>query len=227
MNDLPNIDKALFNKPSLEEFQSYAMQNHSPKILLLYGSLRERSFSRLLAEEAERILKSMDCETRFFNPKGLPQVDDAPETHPKVVELRELVQWAEGMVWSSPERHRAMTGLMKSQIDWIPLSIGSIRPSQGKTLALLQVSGGSQSFNAVNQMRILGRWMRMITIPNQSSVPKAYLEFDDDNRMRPSANYDRVVDVMEELVKFTLLTRYVSSYLTARYSERKEKGQNI
>ena len=152
MNDLPNIDKALFNKPSLEEFQSYAMQNHSPKILLLYGSLRERSFSRLLAEEAERILKSMDFETRFFNPKGLPQVDDAPETHPKVVELRELVQWAEGMVWSSPERHGAMTGLMKSQIDWIPLSIGSIRPSQGKTLALLQVSGGSQSFNAVNQI---------------------------------------------------------------------------
>lgn len=227
MNDLPNIDKALFNKPSLEEFQSYSIQNHSPKILLLYGSLRERSFSRLLAEEAERILKSMGCETRFFNPKGLPQVDDAPETHPKVVELRELVQWAEGMVWSSPERHGAMTGLMKSQIDWIPLSIGSIRPSQGKTLALLQVSGGSQSFNAVNQMRILGRWMRMITIPNQSSVPKAYLEFDDDNRMRPSANYDRVVDVMEELVKFTLLTRSVSSYLTDRYSERKEKGQSI
>jgi len=227
MNDLPNIDKALFNKPSLEEFQSYAMQNHSLKILLLYGSLRERSFSRLLAEEAERILKSMCCETRFFNPKGLPQVDDAPETHPKVVELRELVQWAEGMVWSSPERHGAMTGLMKSQIDWIPLSIGSIRPSQGKTLALLQVSGGSQSFNAVNQMRILGRWMRMITIPNQSSVPKAYLEFDDHNRMKPSANYDRVVDVMEELVKFTLLTRSVSSYLTDRYSERKEKGHSI
>jgi len=224
MNDLPNIDKALFNKPSLKEFQSYAIQNHSPKILLLYGSLRERSFSRLLAEEAERILNAMGCETRFFNPKGLPQVDDAPETHPKVVELRELVQWAEGMVWSSPERHGAMTGLMKSQIDWIPLSIGSIRPSQGKTLALLQVSGGSQSFNAVNQMRILGRWMRMITIPNQSSVPKAYLEFDDDNRMRPSANYDRIVDVMEELVKFTLLTRSVSSYLTDRYSERKERG---
>jgi arsenic resistance protein ArsH len=224
MNDLPNIDKAFFNKPRLEQFQSYSIQNHSPKILLLYGSLRERSFSRLLAEEAERILNVMGCETRFFNPKGLPQVDDAPETHPKVVELRELVQWAEGMVWSSPERHGAMTGLMKSQIDWIPLSVGAVRPSQGKTLALLQVSGGSQSFNAVNQMRILGRWMRMITIPNQSSVPKAYLEFDDQNRMKPSANYDRVIDVMEELVKFTLLTRSVSSYLTDRYSERKERG---
>jgi arsenic resistance protein ArsH len=154
-------------------------------------------------------------------------VDDAPETHPKVVELRELAQWAEGMVWSSPERHGAMTGLIKSQIDWIPLSIGAIRPSQGKTLALLQVSGGSQSFNAVNQMRILGRWMRMIVIPNQSSVPKAFLEFDDSNRMKPSANYDRVVDVMEELVKFTLLTRSFSTYLTDRYSERKESSEEL
>ena len=157
----------------------------------------------------------------------MPQVDDAPETHPKVVELRELAQWAEGMVWSSPERHGAMTGLMKSQIDWIPLSVGAVRPSQGKTLALLQVSGGSQSFNAVNQMRILGRWMRMITIPNQSSVAKAFLEFDDNNCMKPSANYDRVVDVMEELVKFTLLTRAVSSYLTDRYSERKESAEEL
>jgi arsenic resistance protein ArsH len=227
MTDLPNIDKSLFHKPSLDELTINSIDNHPPKILLLYGSLRERSFSRLLAEEAERILKAMGCETRFFNPKGLPQVDDAPETHPKVVELRELVQWAEGMVWSSPERHGAMTGLMKSQIDWIPLSVGAVRPSQGKTLALLQVSGGSQSFNALNQMRILGRWMRMITIPNQSSVPKAFLEFDDSNRMKPSANYDRVVDVMEELVKFTLLTRSVSSYLTDRYSERKESAEEL
>ena len=207
MTDLSNINKELFQKPSLDEFQNITLQSHPPKILLLYGSLRERSFSRLLAEEAERILKVMGCETRFFNPHGLPQVDDAPETHPKVAELRDLVQWSEGMVWSSPERHGAMTGLIKSQIDWIPLSVGAVRPSQGKTLALLQVSGGSQSFNAVNQMRILGRWMRMITIPNQSSVPKAFLEFDDNNRMKPSAYYDRVVDVMEELVKFTLLTR--------------------
>jgi arsenical resistance protein ArsH len=227
MTDLPNIDKALFQNPDLEQLQAGASLNHPPKILLLYGSLRERSFSRLLAEEAQRILEAMGCETKFFNPHGLPQVDDAPETHPKVVELRELVEWSEGMVWSSPERHGAMTGLMKSQIDWIPLSIGAVRPSQGKALALLQVSGGSQSFNALNQMRILGRWMRMITIPNQSSVPKAFLEFDDNNRMKPSANYDRVVDVMEELVKFTLLTRSASTYLTDRYSERKESAEEL
>ena len=227
MTDLPLIDEALFHTPQLERLQANAPFNHPPRILFLYGSLRERSFSRLLAEEAQRIAEAMGCETRFFHPKGLPLVDDAPETHPKVVELRELVQWAEGMVWSSPERHGAMTGLMKSQIDWIPLSMGAVRPSQGKTLALLQVSGGSQSFNALNQMRILGRWMRMITIPNQSSVPKAFLEFDDNNRMKPSANYDRVVDVVEELVKFTLLTRSVSSYLTDRYSERKETAEEL
>jgi arsenic resistance protein ArsH len=227
MSELPNIESALFNQPTLDQLKINDLKNHPPRILLLYGSLRDRSFSRLLAEEAERLLKAMGCETRFFNPKGLPQVDDAPETHPKVVELRELVEWSEGLVWSSPERHGAMTGLMKSQIDWIPLSIGAVRPTQGKTLALLQVSGGSQSFNALNQMRVLGRWMRMITIPNQSSVPKAFLEFDDNNRMKPSANYDRVVDVMEELVKFTLLTRSVSSYLTDRYSERKESAEEL
>jgi len=227
MSELPNIESALFKQPRLDQLKINDLTNHPPRILLLYGSLRERSFSRLLAEEAERLLKAMGCETRFFNPKGLPQVDDAPETHPKVIELRELVEWSEGLVWSSPERHGAMTGLMKSQIDWIPLSIGAVRPTQGKTLALLQVSGGSQSFNALNQMRVLGRWMRMITIPNQSSVPKAFLEFDDNNRMKPSANYDRVVDVMEELVKFTLLTRSVSSYLTDRYSERKESAEEL
>ncbi len=227
MADLPNIDFSIFKKPSTADLQTITLLNHPPRILLLYGSLRERSFSRLLAEEAQRLLIAMGCETRFFNPAGLPQVDEVPETHPKVVELRELVQWAEGMVWSSPERHGAMTGLMKSQIDWIPLSVGAVRPTQGKTLALLQISGGSQSFNAVNQMRILGRWMRMITIPNQSSVPKAFLEFDEHNRMKPSANYDRVVDVMEELVKFTVLTRSVSHHLTDRYSERKESAEEL
>ena len=167
----------------------------------------------------------MDCETKTFNPSGLPLPDDAPDTHPKVVELRALAEWAEGMVWTSPERHGAMTGIMKSQIDWIPLALGAVRPTQGKTLALMQVSGGSQSFNAVNQMRVLGRWMRMLTIANQSSIAKAFLEFDEAGRMKPSSYYDRVVDVMEELVKFTLLTRDVSGWLTDRYSERKESAE--
>jgi len=197
---------------------------HAPRFLLLYGSLRQRSFSRLLVEEAARLLQAMGAETRIFNPSGLPLPDDAPETHPKVQELRELTQWCEGMVWCSPERHGAMTGIMKAQIDWIPLSLGAIRPTQGKTLALMQVCGGSQSFNAVNQMRVLGRWMRMITIPNQSSVAKAFLEFDEQDRMKPSSYHDRVVDVLEELVKFTLLTRDVAPYLVDRYSERKESA---
>jgi arsenical resistance protein ArsH len=219
---LPQLQNELLDIPSMQKLQAAAPMTHAPKILLLYGSLRERSFSRLLAEEAARLLQTMGCETRFFNPSGLPLPDDAPDTHPKVVELRELCAWSEGMVWSSPERHGAMTGIMKTQIDWIPLALGAVRPTQGKTLAVMQVSGGSQSFNAVNQMRVLGRWMRMVTIPNQSSVAMAYKEFEDDGRMKPSAYFDRVVDVMEELVKFTLLTRSVSDYLVDRYSERKE-----
>jgi arsenic resistance protein ArsH len=194
---------------------------HPPRILLLYGSLRERSYSRFLTQEAARLLDAFGAETRIFDPAGLPLADDAPASHAKVAELRELSAWSEGQVWCSPERHGAMTGIMKTQIDWIPLEIGAVRPTQGKTLAVMQVSGGSQSFNAVNQMRVLGRWMRMITIPNQSSVAKAYEEFAADGRMLPSAYYDRVVDVMEELIKFTLLTRGASSYLTDRYSERK------
>ncbi len=198
--------------------------SHRPRILLLYGSLRERAFSRLLTEEAARLLDAFGAETRIFNPSGLPLPDDAPADHPKVRELRDLVQWSEGQVWTSPERHGAMTAIMKAQIDWIPLSLGAIRPTQGKTLAVMQVSGGSQSFNAVNQLRVLGRWMRMITIPNQSSIARAYEQFDDDGRIKPSAYYDRVVDVMEELVKFTLLTRGVAAYLTDRYSERKEEA---
>ncbi len=181
----------------------------------------------MLAEEAGRLLAAMGAEVRSFNPTGLPLPDDAPDTHQKVRELRELTSWAEGMVWSSPERHGAMSGIMKAQIDWIPLSLGAVRPTQGKTLAVMQVSGGSQSFNAVNQMRVLGRWMRMITIPNQSSVAKAYQEFDEAGRMRPSSYYDRVVDVAEELVKFTLLTRDVSTYLVDRYSERKESAAQL
>jgi arsenical resistance protein ArsH len=202
-------------------------KQHPPRILLLHGSLRARSFSRLLNEEAARILERFGAETRSFNPSGLPLPDDADASHPKVQELRDLVTWCEGMVWCSPERHGAMTGIMKSQIDWIPLSVGAVRPTQGKTLAVMQVSGGSQSFNAVNQLRILGRWMRLITIPNQSSVPKAFQEFDEHDRMKPSALYDRVVDVMEELVKFTLLTRDAADYLVERYSERKESAEAL
>jgi arsenic resistance protein ArsH len=226
-HDLPLLQHECLDIPSMDKLHPAAPMTHAPKILLLYGSLRERSFSRLLAEEAARLLQTMGCETRFFNPSGLPLPDDAPDTHPKVVELRELCTWSEGMVWSSPERHGAMTGIMKTQIDWIPLALGAVRPTQGKTLAVMQVSGGSQSFNAVNQMRVLGRWMRMITIPNQSSVAKAFLEFDEAGRMKPSAYYDRVVDVMEELVKFTLLTRDVAPYLVDRYSERKESAEAL
>jgi arsenic resistance protein ArsH len=180
-----------------------------------------------MTEEAAHVLKHLGAETRSFNPSGLPFPDDAETDHPKVQELRELVMWSEAMVWCSPERHGAMTGIMKAQIDWIPLSIGAVRPTQGKTLALMQVCGGSQSFNTVNQMRILGRWMRCLTIPNQSSVPKAFQQFDDDNRMKPSPYYDRMVDVLEELVKFTLLTRDNAQYLVDRYSERKETGESL
>ncbi|MCV6601990.1 MAG: arsenical resistance protein ArsH [Cohaesibacter sp.] len=200
---------------------------HPPRILLLYGSLRERSFSRLVSEEAARLLNTMGAETRTFNPSGLPLPDETDPSHPKVQELRALAEWAEGMVWVSPERHGAMTGIMKSQIDWIPLSLGAVRPTQGKTLALMQVCGGSQSFNAVNQMRILGRWMRMLTIPNQSSIPKAFSEFDDKDRIKPSPYYNRIIDVCEELMKFTYLTRTRSNYLVDRYSERVESGESL
>ncbi|WP_202904780.1 arsenical resistance protein ArsH [Marinagarivorans algicola] len=220
--NLPNID---FESIQPIDVQRLNAKNHKPKILLLYGSLRERSLSRLATEEAVRILEYFGAETQTFNPSGLPLPDDSDDQHPKVQELRALVQWSEGMVWCSPERHGAMTAVMKAQIDWIPLAHQGVRPTQGKTLALMQVSGGSQSFNAVNQMRILGRWMRMVTIANQSSIPKAWMEFDDNNRMKPSPLYDRIVDVMEELIKFTLLTRDCSAYLVDRYSERKESAE--
>jgi arsenic resistance protein ArsH len=228
MTDTPAFSPDRFRAIDMDALVPATRKTHPPRILILYGSLRPRSFSRLSAEEAARVLERFGCEVRFFNPSGLPLVDDAPETHEKVQELRELALWCEGMVWSSPERHGAMTGLMKTQIDWLPLApIGGVRPTQGKTLAVMQVSGGSQSFNAVNQMRILGRWMRLITIPNQSSVAQAFAEFDAAGRMRPSPYYDRIVDVMEELVKFTLLTRDAAGYLVDRYSERKETAEEL
>lgn len=201
---------------------------HKLRILLLYGSVRKESYSRKAALESARILRLLGCETKMFDPSGLPLPDDVDSNHPKVVELRELAVWSEGMVWSSPERHGAMTAIMKAQIDWLPLSLqGGIRPTQGKTLAIMQVSGGSQSFNAVNQMRILGRWMRMITIPNQSSIPKAWLEFDGDGRLPKGPFYARIVDVMEELVKFTWLVRGRADYLVDRYSERVETAEQV
>jgi arsenic resistance protein ArsH len=220
--DTPNIQDEQFAPIPAAALFPKAHSTHAPRILVLYGSLRERSFSRFAAEEAARILTRFGAEVRIFNPAGLPLVDETGADHPKVAELRDLVSWCEGMVWSSPERHGAMTGLMKSQIDWIPLSLGAVRPTQGKTLAVMQVCGGSQSFNTVNQLRILGRWMRLLTIPNQSSVAKAWNEFDEAGRMKPSPYYDRIVDVMEELVKFTLLTRDVRDHLVDRYSERVE-----
>jgi len=227
--ELPNLQDDAFLVPSSENLTSPDVPSrHPPRILLLYGSLRPRSFSRLVVEESARILTALGAEPRIYSPAGLPLPDDStgPE-HPRVQELRELVQWSEGQVWCSPERHGAMTGIIKAQLDWIPLSLGAVRPTQGKTLAVMQVCGGSQSFNAVNQLRIMGRWMRMLTIPNQSSVAKAHLEFDDQDRMKPSPYYDRIVDVLEELVKFTLLTRDQSAYLVDRYSERKEDAQQL
>ncbi|MBM1191501.1 arsenical resistance protein ArsH [Pseudomonas weihenstephanensis] len=224
---LPNVDADLIDIPSWEQLSPRTPTRHKPRILLLYGSTRERSFSRLVTQEAARLLNEFGAETKIFDPSGLPLPDDAPDTHPKVAELRELMQWSEGQVWCSPERHGSMSAVFKAQIDWVPLAIGAVRPTQGKTLAVMQVCGGSQSFNVVNQLRVLGRWMRMFTIPNQSSVAKAFTEFDEAGRMKPSSYYDRLVDVMEELMKFTLLLRDRQDYLVDRYSERKESAEEL
>lgn len=224
--NLPNLKSDSFTSPSTHNLQ-LTLSTHKPKILLIYGSLRERSFSRLAIEESARLLDKMGAETRIFNPQGLPQTDTEDASHPKVQELRDLMTWSEGQVWCSPERHGSMTSIFKSQIDWVPLNMGGVRPTQGKTLAIMQVCGGSQSFNAVNQMRILGRWMRMVTIPNQSSIAKAFLEFEEDGRMKPSAYYNRIVDVMEELMKFTLLLRDNKDHFVDRYSERVESAEDV
>lgn len=226
-NTLPNVQAELIDSPSLEQLEPRTPSRHKPRILLLYGSTRERSFSRRVTQEAARLLEEFGADTKIFDPSGLPLPDDAPDTHPKVAELRELMQWSEGQVWCSPERHGAMSAVFKAQIDWVPLAIGAVRPTQGKTLAVMQVCGGSQSFNVVNQLRVLGRWMRMFTIPNQSSVAKAFTEFDEAGRTKPSSYYDRLVDVMEELMKFTLLLRDRQDYLVDRYSERKESAEAL
>ncbi len=224
--NLPNLNPEQLDMPTLDKLAPIGDLAHPPRILMLYGSLRERSFSRFLTEEAARILEHFGAEVKIFDPTELPMAGSVPEDHPKVAELRALSLWSEGQVWCSPERHGAITAVMKNQIDWIPLEQGALRPSQGRTLAVMQVCGGSQSFNVVNTMRLLGRWMRMFTIPNQSSVPMAYKEFDDHGRMRPSGYYERVVDVMEELFKMTLLLRGRTGYLTDRYSERNERSVN-
>lgn len=223
---LPNINDSQMKVPSTHDF-STVLSTHKPRILLLYGSIRERSYSRLVIEECARLLVKMGAEAKIFDPRGLPQPDSGEDEHPKVQELRELMMWSEGQIWCSPERHGSMTGIMKSQIDWVPLSVGAVRPTQGKTLAVMQVCGGSQSFNVVSQLRQLGRWMRMFTIPNQSSVAKAFLEFEEDGRMKPSGFYNRIVDVVEELVRFTLLTRDNKDYLVDRYSERVESAEAL
>lgn len=226
-HDLPNIDFLHMHPVDAAYYRGADDPGHPLRIAVLYGSLRKRSFSKLVAQEAERLLKWHGCETRIFNPSGLPLPDAEEIGHPKVRELRDLAAWSDGMVWVSPERHGAMSGIMKAQIDWIPLALGAVRPTQGKTLAVMQVCGGSQSFNTVNQMRVLGRWMRMVTIPNQSSVAKAHLEFDDNDRMKPSPYYNRIADTIEELVKFTYLIRGRMDRLVDRYSERVEDAEAL
>lgn len=222
--DLPALRADLLAPPDIARLEPRTRHAHPPRVLLLYGSLRERSYSRFLTEEAARLLDLMGAQTRIYDPRDLPVANSVPADHPKVQELRALSTWSEAQVWCSPEMHGAITGVMKNQIDWIPLSIGAVRPTQGRTLAVMQVSGGSQSFNAVNTLRLLGRWMRMFTIPNQSSVARAYEQFDDSGRMLPSPFYDRLVDVMEELLRFTLLLRDRADYLVDRYSERKQRA---
>lgn len=217
---LPNVSPEALVTPDLQML-GLTGSGHAPRILILYVSLRPQSYSRKLALEAERILRHFGAETRVFDPHDLPILDSVDATHPRVQQLREWSLWSEGQVWVSPERHGTFTAVFKNQIDWLPLEDAGVRPTQGRTLAVLQVCGGSQSFNVVNALRVLGRWMRMVTIPNQSSVPKAWQEFADDGRMKPSPFYDRLVDVMEELFKFTLMVRDRSDYLTNRYSERK------
>ena len=226
LENLPNLNREQLHLPNHGRIAAKPLP-HKPRILLLYGSLRERSYSRLVVEESARLLQVLGAESKIFDPRGLPQPDTEDESHSKVKELQDLMIWSEGQVWCSPERHGSMTGIFKSQIDWVPLNIGGVRPTQGKTLAVMQVCGGSQSFNAVNQMRVLGRWMRMVTIPNQSSVAKAFLEFEDNGRMKSSPFYNRIVDVMEELVKFTLAMRANKDYFVDRYSERVESAEQL
>ncbi|TBW33416.1 arsenical resistance protein ArsH [Siculibacillus lacustris] len=225
--DLPNIEDDGLEVPGLDKLQVAAPSSHPPRILLLFGSLRERSYSRLPTFEAERLLRHFGAETRVHDLTDLPLPDGATVDHPTVRELRDAMTWSEGQVWTSPERHGAMSAVLEAQIDWVPLALGALRPTQGRAPASMQVCGGSQSFDAVDQMRILGRWMWMVTTPNRSSVAKGFEDFDEAGRMRPSSDYDRVVDVMEERVEFTRWTCDRSDDLTSRYSERKEAAETL
>jgi len=210
--------------PKITKFDYMAMPiGRAPRILVLYGSLRPTSFSKKLAYEFARLLETLDCDVRVYNAHGLPVRDPSLENEDKVRELRSLTLWSDGHMWVSPEMHGQITGVFKNQIDWIPLNTGSIRPTQGRTCCVAQVNGGSQSFNAVNTLRQLARWMRMPCVTNQSSVPKAWKEFDDNGRMIASSYRDRVVDVAEEFAKFTATMVPVAGDLNDRYSERKEK----
>jgi arsenic resistance protein ArsH len=212
--------------PYITKFDYTTMPiGRAPRILILYGSLRATSYSRKMAYEFARLLELLGCDVRVYNPMGLPvrNPDDNGEQHLKVLEIRALTHWSDGHVWVSPEMHGTITGTFKNQIDWIPLNTGSVRPTQGKTCCVAQVNGGSQSFNAVNALRLLARWMRMPCCTNQSSVAKAWQEFDDSTgRMKPSDFRNRVVDVAEEFAKFTAVMVPVAEQLTDRYSERME-----
>lgn len=184
-----------------------------------------RSFSRLLAYEVSRLLFRLGCDVRVFDPSGLPMKDAVQQDHPKVQELRNLSLWSDGHFWVSPEQHGNLTAVFKNQIDWIPLSTGSVRPTQGRTLGMAMVSGGSQSFNTVNSLRILGRWMRMFAIANQSSVPQAYTLFTNEDeegvsRLMAGGNRDRLVDCAEEFVKYTIVMRQHFGLFGDRFSER-------
>ncbi|WP_266158706.1 arsenical resistance protein ArsH [Dyella silvatica] len=221
-HDLPNVAVRAVDRPDRYKLGLSTGASHPPRILILYGSLRHQSYSRKLALEVERVLRCLGAQTRLFDPHDLPLLDSVGADHPKVRQLGDWSQWSEGQVWISPESHGAVTGVFKNQIDWLPQEAGRARSTQGRALAVMQVCGGAQSFNVVNALRLLGRWMHMIAIPSQVSVAKAWQEFDDDGRMKPSELYDRVVDVVEELIKFTLLLRGRNDYLINRYSERKE-----
>ncbi len=119
--DLPDIDPAALPPVDPAAFAAPDDPGHPPRLLILHGSVRARSYSRALGDEAARLLRHLGAEVCRFDPSGLPLPDDADATHPRVAALRAAAIWSEGMLWASPERHGAMSAIMKAQIDWIPL----------------------------------------------------------------------------------------------------------